>query len=134
MVVVRTGRLVLLAVLSLWGCQAEPTTSVDAAATHGRYMGVGVYTPKPSWLKLAIDKSDADPDAAELIDDQAIIVVVDSQTGDVRACGDLSGYCVGMNPWRSGLAAGRAAPVRMTGHATNQGDTPSSNTVADMVS
>ena len=37
------------------------------------------------------------------------IVVVDSQTGEIRQCGNLSGHCIGMNPWLP--RSGRAAPV-----------------------
>jgi hypothetical protein len=53
---------------------------------------------------------------ARQIDDQAIIVVEDSRTGEVRACGDLTGYCVGMNPWTLPLSAARHAPVAMSEH------------------
>jgi hypothetical protein len=80
---------------------------------HGRYAGVGIYAPSVAWTKMLQDQPPGAAPAAKLADDQAIIVVTDSQTGELRACGDLSGYCVGMNPWRAGLAKSQAAPVNL---------------------
>ncbi len=37
---------------------------------------------------------------AGLADDEQVIVVVDSDTGEIRQCGALSGYCVGLRPLR----------------------------------
>lgn len=54
--------------------------------------------------------------AARTIDDQAIIVVIDSDTGEIRGCGDLSGYCIGMNPWSKALTAAQIAPINLTEH------------------
>jgi hypothetical protein len=54
--------------------------------------------------------------AARTVDDQAIIVTTDSVTGEVRACGDLTGYCIGMNPWKTPLAASQIAPINLTEH------------------
>ncbi len=41
---------------------------------------------------------------AGLADDEQVIVVVDSDTGEIRQCGALSGYCVGMRPWDHGVS------------------------------
>jgi hypothetical protein len=83
---------------------------------HGRYVGVGIYGPQTQWTKLAQAAQSKDPQAAQLIDDQAILVMVDSQTGELRACGDLTGYCVGMNPWKKPLTAAQTAPIILTEH------------------
>jgi len=56
--------------------------------------------------------------AARTIDDQAIIVVEDSDTGEVRACGDLTGYCISMNPWKGELAGAQLVPIRLTEHVS----------------
>jgi hypothetical protein len=101
--------------LALTGCIRAVDKS-DEEAGHGRYAGVGIYTPTAAWSRLDV-RAPPDPAAARLADDQAIIVSVDSRTGEIRSCGDLSGYCVGMNPWRAGLATSQAAPVAMTEHA-----------------
>ena len=57
-----------------------------------------------------------DPRAAKTIDDQAVFVVVDSATGEIRACGDLTGYCIGMNPWKKPLTAAQQVPILLTEH------------------
>jgi len=64
---------------------------------------------------VAAQQTEPSP-AAKTIDDQAIIVVVDSDTGDVRACGDLTGYCIGMNPWKKALATPQIAPINLIQH------------------
>ncbi len=55
--------------------------------------------------------------AAKVRDDDEIVVVVDSATGEVRQCGNLTGYCVGMNPWTRPLGASRTVPVNLSLHA-----------------
>ena len=59
-----------------------------------------------------------DPAAAKLQDDEHIIVVMDSHTGEVRQCGDHSGYCVAMNPW-SGDGARMRLPVKLAKHGAD---------------
>jgi hypothetical protein len=73
-------------------------------------------------------KSPANTASAKLVDDQAIIVVTDSQTGEIRACGDLTGYCVGMNPWQIKLVGSQIAPVRLTTHMKSQWGATAANT------
>ena len=103
-----------VALFWLAGCHGQVST-LGGEAHLGRYFGVGIYEPSGAWSKLEAS-APSDPTAARLTDDQAIIVVVDSQTGEIRACGDLSGYCVGMDPWRAGLAKPQLAPVPLTAH------------------
>ncbi|HEY1751881.1 MAG TPA: hypothetical protein VGG29_11485 [Caulobacteraceae bacterium] len=83
---------------------------------HGRYVGVGIYGPGRQWARLAAAPAAKDEAAAQLVDDQAIIVMSDTDTGEVRACGDLTGYCIGFNPWKQPLAAGQITPIALTAH------------------
>ncbi len=53
-----------------------------------------------------------------------MIVVDDSHTGNIRSCGDLTGYCIGMNPWKTPLPPSQVAPVSLTTHY-DEGPTPS---------
>jgi hypothetical protein len=63
-------------------------------------------------------------------DDQAIIVVVDSATGEIRSCGDLSGYCIGQNPWKKPLASGQGAPVALAPAGKGAADAAAAPTAA----
>ncbi|MEO6040308.1 MAG: hypothetical protein ABIP41_00215 [Croceibacterium sp.] len=56
----------------------------------------------------------SDPAAATIADDEHVIVVVDSITGEVRQCGDHSGYCVAMKPWSGG-----SSPAMLSKHAAD---------------
>ena len=121
---------------ALSGCHKKPadTAASDAAAAedaataaeaadqpgflglgskHGRYSAVGIYQPGESWSKMIIDQRVQGDPAPPPLDDQAIIVLADSQSGEVRACGDMSGYCVGMNPWKTALTGAQIAPIRL---------------------
>jgi hypothetical protein len=67
---------------------------------------------------MAAVNEPSDPAAARIADDEHVIVVVDSHTGEVRQCGDYSGACIAMNPWaRNGSP--NAAPIRLTKHAAD---------------
>jgi hypothetical protein len=79
-------------------------------------VGVGIYSPGESWTHVLDAQKASQGPAARPIDDQAIIVVEDSQTGEVRACGDLTGYCVGMNPWSVSMPAARRSPIALSEH------------------
>ena len=65
---------------------------------------------------MAALASPKDSKAAQPIDDQAIIVVSDSETGELRACGDLTGYCIGFNPWKQPLSSAQQTPIVLTAH------------------
>ena len=107
---------VLVLTLGLCGCGQVAVGGGGGAATHGRYSGVGLYSPGRQWTKMMAAQQAADSPSARPADDQVIIVVQDSATGDIRACGDLTGYCIGMNPWKTALVSGQMAPVRLTEH------------------
>lgn len=104
---------VVLAALALCGCHKRAAEQPESAG-RGRYVGVGHYAPGPAWTKIAHPDQANDPAQARLSDDDQVIVVMDSDTGEVRQCGDLSGVCVAMNPWSRPVAASRAAPVQLT--------------------
>jgi hypothetical protein len=104
-----------LVCLALYGCKGAQSSG-DHADRHGRYNGIGIYSPSRQWTKLVASQQPTDPQVARPIDDQVIIVVQDSATGEVRACGDLTGYCIGMNPWKTALVSAQIAPLKLTEH------------------
>jgi hypothetical protein len=104
----------VVAACGLAGCGAHPART---ASHHGRYVGIGAYSAGALWSKMAVANPPRDPSAAKTADDEHVIVVVDSDTGEIRQCGDLSGYCIGMNPWAKPLSPSQGAPVALTAHA-----------------
>jgi hypothetical protein len=108
----RCGAILALS-MTLLGCHSP---SPDASGGHGRYVGVGIYGPGKQWTRMAAVQESKEAAAARPIDDQAIIVVSDTQTGELRACGDLTGYCIGFNPWKERLGPGQQTPIALTGH------------------
>ena len=105
----------IAAVLALGGCSA-PASSSPGTEAHGRYAGIGAYSPGELWSRMAPAQAQAAPDGATIADDEHIIVVVDNQTGEVRECGDYSGVCVSMNPWTRAIAREHASPVKLRQH------------------
>ena len=77
---------------ALWLTACNKPAVSEGAARHGRYVGIGIYTPGTPRTKMVAAGAPQDTPAARAIDDQAIIVVTDSDTGEIRACGDLTGY------------------------------------------
>lgn len=102
--------------LALGGCRPVMATLDQHASRQGRYAGIGIYGPGRQWTRLVLAERSKDPALAQLVDDQVVIVVHDSISGEVRACGDLSGYCVSMNPWKAALTPGQNAPVKLSAH------------------
>lgn len=99
------------------GCQrggerAEPAGGKGA----GRYQGVGVYRAGEMWAQLKAPNAASDPAAARLDDDEEIIVVIDNLTGELRQCGNMSGHCIGMNPW---AGSAQPAPATLLKHAAD---------------
>ena len=104
--------LLLTAFLAGCGGRAES----GAGPRHGgRYLGIGIYPAGAMWQRLAGAARSDDGAAATLRDDEQVIVVVDSRTGEIRQCGNLSGHCIRMNPW-----AGQPGAVRLTGHRADE--------------
>jgi hypothetical protein len=103
--------------LGLSACgDAVPGPSTPKAS--GRYAGIGTYDTGRLWGELAGANASSDPAAAKVRDDEHVIVVIDSHTGEVRQCGDYSGFCVTMNPW-SGDGPETGAPVKLAKHAAD---------------
>jgi hypothetical protein len=102
----------------LSGCGQQPAYNTSEATAHhgGRYLGIGLYPVSDLWHHVAAPHRGADPHAATLEDDTQVIVIVDSNSGEIRQCGNLSGHCIGMNPWAAALGQGQAAPVALDTH------------------
>jgi hypothetical protein len=111
----RTTALGLILSSSVLAACTQSTETASSKA-HGRFTGVGVFNAGKLWGEIATATQPRDPAAAKITDDEHVIVVLDTHTGDVRECGDLSGYCVEMTPW----AADRAtAPIKLSKHASD---------------
>ena len=110
---------------SLGGCR-QGAVWPNAGEGHGRYVGVGIYAPTAEWRQLVSKQLPSSPYAAQRQDDEVILVTADSTTGELRACGDLSAYCVGFNPWKAPLGALQTAPVPVAAHGVS--DAPAANT------
>ena len=109
----------LILAACLTGCNQTPAYNNSTEPTEhrgGRYLGIGVYPVSELWQHLAPPDRSPDPHAATLQDDTQLIVVVDSNSGEIRQCGNMTGHCIGMNPWAAALGQGRAAPVALDAH------------------
>ncbi len=118
----RRGSASLAALLLLAACARNGT---DVQIRHGRFSGVGIYSPGPLWSKILAEGRTQDPNRARLQDDEQVIVVIDGDTGEIRECGAFSGYCVGMNPWSKGLIGAQILPVPLSAHVEQLGEPPS---------
>ena len=108
-----------LIAVALACCTVKEET--ETVTTEGRYQGVGVYSAGSGWARITAPPTADGSRAATLADDDHVIVVSDSQTGEVRQCGDLSGYCITLNPWTQALDETRAAPVALEPLRDNDG-------------
>jgi hypothetical protein len=102
------------ALVALAGCQkADDRAAGPGGFLHpfGRFGSVGLYAPGRMWRELRQAHAAADPATAVLRDDDTIIVTIDSRTGELRQCGNLSGYCIAMNPWAQPAASTGPAPL-----------------------
>jgi hypothetical protein len=118
---VTVGLLAMTAALALAGCQkkADGFSTILGQHRDGRYVGIGLYPAGTMWEQVAQEGAKAEGPAARLKDDDQIIVVIDSVTGEVRQCGNLSGYCVAMNPFTAKLGPQRSAPIPVIKHAAD---------------
>lgn len=83
-------------------------------AKSGRYQGIGITTPGEQWTKIAAAPKPGDDKHATLEDDDYVVFVTDSQSGEVRECGNRSGFCVRFQPWQHPAPP---APLVLTDHA-----------------
>ena len=81
----------VLACMALIGCQKgeAPASNLFGSSARGRYLGVAVYAPGRMWEQVVRAGAPTDSAAATLKDDEQVIVVVDSATGELRQCGNL---------------------------------------------
>lgn len=114
-----------ISVLSIWamgcllaGCGQRDAVSGPGPKSQGRYAGIGTYNAGRLWGQQAGIDAPKDADAAKLEDDEHVIVVIDSHTGEVRQCGDYSGVCIAMNPW-TGQGSQSATPIKLKKHAAD---------------
>jgi len=103
----------LLVAAALGGC--NPVKS-PATSPGGRYVGVGLYDVGKMWKQIA-GAPKGDEHAADLADDEYVIVVMDGHTGEIRQCGNLSGHCIGANPWSKPLASSQTLPASLASRA-----------------
>jgi len=109
----------LMGALALAGCQKKEEAAASpfgGLGQRGRFVAVGLYEPGQMWEQLTA-AAPSDPAQATLKDDEQVIVAMDSATGELRQCGNLSGHCIGLNPWAKPLAAGHGAPTPLLKHA-----------------
>lgn len=106
---------VVTAALCLGGCN-KPNGIAGGETDRGRFSGVGIYYADRMWSQIAGAEAPKSTATARLKDDTEVIVVVDSRTGELRQCGNLSGFCVGMNPWSKPLAQAQSEPLSVLKH------------------
>src|SRR5436305_1908703 len=106
---------VAIATFGLVGCNRPLAADGGGSGAHGRYASAGVYPAGRMWSQIAGAPAPKDAATAKLGDDEHIIVVIDSQTGELRQCGNISGYCVSMSPWSR--PAPLSAPMALAKHA-----------------
>ena len=107
---------VVLPALCLGACNKPKEARAETADVHGRFAGIGIYSTDRMWSQLVGAEAPKSPAAARLQDDREVIVVVDTRTGEIRQCGNLSGYCVGMSPWAKPLSAAQVGPLSISKH------------------
>lgn len=108
----------LLCACALDGCNQHEAPSSAGPKSPGRYAGIGTFDAGRLWQQMKGAPTTQDSAAAKLADDEHVIVVLDSHTGEVRQCGDHSGYCVSMNPWAAN-GSGASVPVNLAKHAAD---------------
>jgi hypothetical protein len=69
------------------------------------------------WQQIVRSGPAANAASATLKDDEQVIVLVDSNTGELRQCGNLTGFCTAMSPWTNSLPSGAHAPTALVKHA-----------------
>jgi len=103
--------------VALAACDRQDAANGMESKSPGRYAGIGTFDAGRLWEQMSGAPKSQDPEAATTADDEHIIVVLDSHTGEVRQCGDHSGVCVAMNPW-----AGKGVITAPTGLAKHAAD------------
>jgi len=68
----------------LSGCSERADDAAADLARHGRYVGVGIYPAGQMWAQVVVANATKGASASRLNDDEQIIVIVDSATGELR--------------------------------------------------
>jgi hypothetical protein len=117
----RLASLFLLCSL-LAGCERAADDGSDRKSSrNGRYVGIGIFEAGTLWSQVKTATTADDPSKASLADDDHIIVLVDTKTGEVRECGDYSGYCLSMTPWTKVLDPSQSLPIHVAKHLQDIG-------------
>jgi len=120
----------LAVALALAGCHGA-VTDTGSGGTKGRYAGIGVYDAGGVWRHMSGAPDPGDLAGARIADDEHVVVVVDTVSGEVRQCGDHSGFCVAMNPWAKRAPALPASLARHAAELEAEGDAATANDTAD---
>jgi hypothetical protein len=76
-----------VSLMALAGCNQSAAPTASGPKSPGRFAGIGVFAAGRLWGQMTGSAAAKDPAVAKLQDDEHIIVVMDSHTGDVRKCG-----------------------------------------------
>ena len=79
----RSHFLLLMGVMGLGACH-RPSALAGGSEAHGRYAGAGVYPAGRMWAQMSGATAPKDAASARIGDDEQVIVVVDSRTGELR--------------------------------------------------
>jgi hypothetical protein len=109
----------LAACALLGGCNASQPVAGSQEAPRGRYTGVGLYAADSGWARIEAGEASTDK-GAKPSEDTIVIVVVDTNSGEVRQCGNLSGRCVAMNPWTKNPGKAGTAPLVLREQVSNE--------------
>lgn len=90
--------LISTAFLILTSCDQLPVAD-SKDSDPGRYHAVGIYSAGTSWKALKADEKNLPDLTAHIRHDEVVIVTIDGKTGEMRQCGNYSGFCVKLNAW-----------------------------------
>ena len=81
-----------VSLMALAGCNQSAAPTASGPKSPGRFAGIGVFAAGRLWGQMTGSAAAKDPALAKLQDDEHIIVVMDSDTGEVRflAVGSVS--------------------------------------------
>lgn len=123
----RSDRMVVISAgLLISGC--GPHLANAPHRGEGRYQGIAIGPAGDAWRKLADAPKPLSAKIANLADDDYLIVVTDTTSGEVRECGDRSGFCVQLRPWDKPAPL---APLAVTEHTPHKDDSRASETISN---
>ena len=123
---VRNAMLVFVLAVLLAGC--GPHLANAPHRGEGRFQGIGIGPAGDAWRKLADAPKPVSAKTANLADDDYLIVVTDTVTGEVRECGDRSGFCIQLRPWDKPAPS---TPLLVTEHTKHKSDSDGGETTSN---